>query len=227
MIRTDHAAFQWLRRTPDPVGQQARWLVQLAPYEFDIVHRPGVRHANADGVSRIPCRQCGRTDDEDNPELVASVTLEGDDDWSPETLVVKQNENPEIAEFRELLLQFTDRKPYWSEPDDCSEFAKILWTMWTEFVIKDGVLYRETTNVDTQEKEVRLVVPSVMRTALIRMVHDGLTGGHAGIAKTKDQVRRRAYWPGGRSQSNCMCCPASRVLAIGIVKHRDKVVFGP
>ena len=75
MIRTDHAALQWLRRTPDPVGQQARWLEQLAPYEFDIIHRPGVRHAMADGVSRIPCRQCGREEEEVDPEMVAPVTL--------------------------------------------------------------------------------------------------------------------------------------------------------
>ena len=82
VIRMDHAALPWLHRTPDPVGPQARWLEQLAPYEFDIVHRPGKRHANADSVSRIPCRQCGRADNEDNPELVAPVTLEGYGDWS-------------------------------------------------------------------------------------------------------------------------------------------------
>jgi hypothetical protein len=26
IVRTDHAALSWLRRTPDPIGQQARWL---------------------------------------------------------------------------------------------------------------------------------------------------------------------------------------------------------
>ena len=63
-------------------------------------------------------------------------------------------------------------------------------------MVTDGVLYLEATNFDTQDKEVRLVVPSSLRTPLIRMIHDGPTGGHTGITKTKDQVRRQAYWPG-------------------------------
>ena len=67
--------------------------------------------------------------------------------------MIKQNKDPEIAEFRDLLLQFTDRKPFWVELNGYSEFTKIRWKMWAEFVIKDGLLYRETTNVNTQEKK--------------------------------------------------------------------------
>ena len=57
-IRTDNEAFalQWLRRIPEPVGQQARWIGFLDEFEFDVVHRPGVRHVNADALSRRPCR---------------------------------------------------------------------------------------------------------------------------------------------------------------------------
>ena len=54
-IRTDHAALTWLRHTPQPVGQQGRWLEILEEYDFSIEHRPGVRHGNADGISRRPC----------------------------------------------------------------------------------------------------------------------------------------------------------------------------
>ena len=53
-----------------------------------------------------------------------------------------------------------------------------------------------TARLDKQEEEARLVVPSRLRIPLIRLIHDGPTGGHTGITKTKDQVRRRAYWPG-------------------------------
>jgi len=54
-IRTDHAALTWLRRTPDPIGQQSRWLEILEEYDFVIEHRPGIRHGNADAMSRKPC----------------------------------------------------------------------------------------------------------------------------------------------------------------------------
>jgi len=54
-IRTDHAPLTWLRRTPDLVGQQARWLEIMEEYDFTVEHRPGVRHVNADAISRHPC----------------------------------------------------------------------------------------------------------------------------------------------------------------------------
>jgi len=54
-IRTDHAALTWLRHTPEPIGQQSRWLEVLEEYDYSIEHRPGARHGNADGLSRRPC----------------------------------------------------------------------------------------------------------------------------------------------------------------------------
>jgi len=55
-VRTDHAALQWLRKIPEPVGQQACWNGFLEEIEYDIVHRKGKRHANADALSRRPRR---------------------------------------------------------------------------------------------------------------------------------------------------------------------------
>lgn len=64
LLRTDHAALRWLMNTKDPEGQLARWLNRLAPFDFEIQHRAGNRHSNADALSRIPCSgtcaQCGR-----------------------------------------------------------------------------------------------------------------------------------------------------------------------
>ena len=58
-IRTDHASLTWLRRSPEPIGQNARWLEQTEEYDFQIVHRPGAQHGNADALSRRPCEQKG------------------------------------------------------------------------------------------------------------------------------------------------------------------------
>jgi len=38
----------------DLTGMHARWVLALQPYEFTIVHRPGVKHQNADCLSRLP-----------------------------------------------------------------------------------------------------------------------------------------------------------------------------
>ena len=60
IIRTDHGALRWLTNFKDPQGQLARWLEVLGTYHFEIQHRPGLKHGNADALSRGPCQQCGR-----------------------------------------------------------------------------------------------------------------------------------------------------------------------
>ena len=55
VIRTDHAALSWLKKTPQPIGQNARWLELLGEFDFIIKHRQGRSHGNADALSRHPC----------------------------------------------------------------------------------------------------------------------------------------------------------------------------
>ena len=63
ILRTDHGSLVWLHRFKEPDGQIARWLQQLAAFTFQIQHRPGKRHGNADGLTRMhlqdaQCKQC-------------------------------------------------------------------------------------------------------------------------------------------------------------------------
>ena len=65
VLRTDHGSLVWLHKFKEPDGQIARWLQQLGPYTFLILHRQGKRHLNADSMSRLPsnedkCKQCKR-----------------------------------------------------------------------------------------------------------------------------------------------------------------------
>jgi hypothetical protein len=52
VLRTDHASLRWLCRRREPSDQVARWLETLAEFSFQLEHRSGVRHGNADGLSR-------------------------------------------------------------------------------------------------------------------------------------------------------------------------------
>ena len=56
-VRTDHSALQWLKTFKEAVGKVARWIEHLAEYDFDIEHRPGKQHVNADALSRYPIRE--------------------------------------------------------------------------------------------------------------------------------------------------------------------------
>jgi hypothetical protein len=43
---------KWLFNFKDSQGQLARWLEVLSQYDFEIQHRPGSKHQNADALSR-------------------------------------------------------------------------------------------------------------------------------------------------------------------------------
>jgi transposase InsO family protein len=57
---TDHQPLTWLMKARDLSGQYSRWQMMLQEYDFDINHRPGAKHQNADVLSRFPCKS---TDD--------------------------------------------------------------------------------------------------------------------------------------------------------------------
>ena len=67
LVRTDHGALKYLLNFKEPEGQMARWMQVLDTYTFDVEHRAGKRHCNADAMSRGPCRQCS------NPECGVRV----------------------------------------------------------------------------------------------------------------------------------------------------------
>ena len=59
VVQTDHGSLAWLTNFRNQERQLARWLKQLEEFDFDIAHRAGRKHLNADTLSRIPCQQCG------------------------------------------------------------------------------------------------------------------------------------------------------------------------
>ncbi|MGH0163547.1 UNVERIFIED_CONTAM: hypothetical protein FKN15_045983 [Acipenser sinensis] len=51
---TDHAPLQWMHRNKDKNARVTRWFLALQPYSFDVKHRKGKEHTNADFLSRFP-----------------------------------------------------------------------------------------------------------------------------------------------------------------------------
>ena len=54
ILRTYHNSLVWLTQFKHIEGQLARWLEELSQFDMEIVHRPGKKYVNADGLSRIP-----------------------------------------------------------------------------------------------------------------------------------------------------------------------------
>ena len=64
LVRTDHSSLRWLLNFKDSEGLIGRWLMSLQNFNFEIEHRKGVLHTNADGLSRKISKarkRCGHT----------------------------------------------------------------------------------------------------------------------------------------------------------------------
>lgn len=57
-LRTDHRALLWLKSFKDSEGILARWIEKLEAFNFNVIHREGRLHANADALSRLPECDC-------------------------------------------------------------------------------------------------------------------------------------------------------------------------
>ena len=145
-MRSDHASLQWLQNFKEPEGQIARWLQVIGEYKFNIQHRPGKQHGNADGLSRQPCKQCGRIDDEtpdqlstNNEPAVCVIALLPE--WDSQQLSKWQQEDTEITPIVDALRE--DKKPVISEVTAWPAVTKKYVNDWERLKLIDNVLYKE------------------------------------------------------------------------------------
>jgi hypothetical protein len=53
----DHSALKWIFNNAIKNSKLARWQLQLAEYNYEVIHKPGHNHTNADALSRLPPRK--------------------------------------------------------------------------------------------------------------------------------------------------------------------------
>lgn len=202
LLRTDHGSLRWLFNFKSPEGQLARWLEVLGTYDFEIQHRPGLKHSNCDSLSRHPCHQCGRVADEQNDEgahivALSQVTEKEAPNWLPvksqEELIEAQSKDNDIA----LILDWKQKnqKPIWADISQESGVVKTYWAQWDTLVIKDGLLYRKWPTVGRTELSWQLVVPASMKPEILYQLHDSPMAGHLGVKRVLASLRQRFFWP--------------------------------
>ena len=230
VIRTDHSALQWLWRMPDPIGQNARWLETMEEYlPFTIEHRAGLKHNNADALSRRPCPQSVKEELGDEPvrisaAMVFSRPVATVDRWSMAELAAATLEDDELSEFVALFAEFGTSIP-WDAVVGSGKETKLYWTQRQRLRLIDGVLYRQWTSLDGLHKRLQLVPPQCVRKELIKVAHEGNSGGHLGIRRTRAQVERRAYWTGWADEVGLFCkaCGPCAKYHRGTLKRRGEL----
>ncbi|XP_072766397.1 uncharacterized protein [Anoplolepis gracilipes] len=151
-------------------GQLARWIERLQQYQFEVVYRKGRIHQNADELSRCPCEgfecnYCKKVELKEN--LVARIVLEEQnlEEWRN-----RQMEDPIISIF--IQGKESGKRPLREEIAELDISAKIYWSYWDALILQN-------------EKYINQILEEA---------HDSVSGGHFGINKTLEKIRKRFYW---------------------------------
>ncbi|XP_071652203.1 uncharacterized protein [Temnothorax longispinosus] len=187
----------WLMSFKNLEGQLARWLERLQQYEFEIIHRKGLIHKNADGLSRRQCESFGceycvkveRRQIEESRKSVARIILIGEtlQDWRKEQL-----EDVSIAFI--YRGKETGIRPSRFEIPAGNVSARIYWSYWDALSLKDGVLYKRWEAPNLKSSIFQLIVPRNRVNQILEEAHDSFSGGHFGVNKTLEKIRKRFYW---------------------------------
>lgn len=219
LLRTDHASLTWLLSFREPEGQVARWIEALQSYQFEIQHRPGHLHGNADALSRRPCealdcRYCQRQEDRDRATPQVAVARAGS--VGEELLEAITSQEWRTAQEGDPILekvgQWVDagKRPPWQDVSALAVEAKAYFSQWASLARHDGLLYRVWQTPNGKRKVWQLLVPKDWRQRVLKAVHGAVGAGHFGITKTLNRLRQRFYWAGCRQDTELFvhCCDA-------------------
>lgn len=214
-IITDHRPLLGLRHMAidnDPTGRRSRWVLELDPFDWVMVHKDGSRHINADTLSRRPVPPESVEPQASSAGLCAVTTGETPDhspsaDGAPaEQISVYslcgseaeflslQREDPDIGTVLGWLEQGMVRQPR-RLPRDSSGSLRKLWTEFHRLSISEGLLCRTALPEPMGEKRIQVVVPAAMVPELLQQLHGGPAAAHFSTERVWEKARQFCYWP--------------------------------
>ena len=106
----------------------------------------------------------------------------------------------------------SERRPPKSAVAAETKEQKTLLSLWGEFVINKGILYRIPAE---RNQGLRYVVPLAFRRQVLYYVHRGIGAGHMGMYRTTNAAVRRFYWPNMRADiqryvRSCLRCEMTK-----------------
>ena len=220
LIRTDHASLTWLLNFKQPEGQIARWLEALQGYDFDIQHRAGRHHGNADALSRRPCvalecRYCQLQEERDKaiPTVAVAQTTNSEGRWYPlTTLQLRQQQETDetLALVRGWLER--DQRPDWTEVSAQGPEVKAYHSQWGNLEIHDGLLYRRWLAPGQGNDCLQLLVPRLLQPQVLQAVHGSVGAGHYGTPRLSAASGGGSTGLAVDEMWSCMCTAVTPAL---------------
>ena len=236
-LRTDHSSLQWLVNFRDPQGLLARWIEILADYQFDIVHRAGSAHGDADALSRMPqptadvaCQTeavgltggaavCAVTPGDVSTESRACDVSTSS--WSCSFLRDEQKKDRSLTE----VIGWLERK---SRPQRCSvsEDARPFFYHFRRLRLADGLVCRLFKRCPGSKEELQVVIPKHLTEGVLESMHAGAVRGHFNAQKLVKQVRLRFWWPGLEEEAVRFCRNCERCVTRNTPAPKPRASLG-
>jgi len=167
ILRTDHRSLKWLMNWKDPSSSQYfSWIEEIMQYDFEIQHRPGKYHINADALSRLPdCEQCAIKHENPKAKREAKQTR----------IILAQNDLDDVKRYKKGEI-------------DISCLNSNAYQPHLQFItIKNNKLIYNKAGIDC------LVVDNVQGHEISEKMHSSLA--HIGFSKLFNTLRNHYFWP--------------------------------
>ena len=200
-IRTDHASLHWILMSEANFGGQVgRWIATLGQFSLDVKHRSGLKHQNADGLSRQLCKQCRQcekafvettcTRGEASSQQLNALQIGEDTEASQAEMTRHQKEDSDIQPIYKVLQrnQTMTEEALRVASDNTRKLHRMLEHMHLE---PNGQLV--VALPAPKRRQDVLICPRKYQKEIIERKH---ATSHYGIHKTIARIRLHYYWPG-------------------------------
>ena len=189
LLVTDHSALRWLHSL-EQKGRLGRWVMDLQEFSFNIQHRPGTSHTNADSLSclSLSAPENGIGSDCEMGFLPACATT-----LAPaSSLLDAQLTDPELSKVMELKSQGFHKPPafVWAQ----NKFLRTLWNCWDHSYLQDELLVK-MPDKHLSFPQYAFVIPKALTPSALQGIHSSPFSGHLGVNKSLFRARNRFYWP--------------------------------
>jgi transposase InsO family protein len=171
LVRTDHQAIKFIHNGKSTSSRVLKWALEMADYEFEVIHTPATRIRHADALSRI--RHPDETVNIPEEQVFSLWGKEGIQ-WEPTVTIHswanEQKNDPSLARYFQTALGRRDPR----------------------FRINNEILYQKINDTFVP------VAPSNVRYELLKQFHNPPLQGHVGPERTYEKMRKQVFWPGMR-----------------------------
>ena len=201
-VESDHKPLSTITKKPIATAPKRlrRMLLALGRYDVNIIYKPGKEMVLADTLSRAYLKQTAQetTESEDICQQIAQITLRDEDitnDWLSAIRTATRDDIELQAVGHAVQHGWPARKK------DVNPNAQTYYSCNDEMTIQDGLVYKND----------RVVIPSSLRSAMIKQLHST----HLGMESCLRLARECFYWPGMTDDvreyvSRCSICNALR-----------------